>query len=49
MCACNKYDENNISSTNKTWVLFSSSGFSPMMDEYEKNELYMIKSFEVNK
>jgi pimeloyl-ACP methyl ester carboxylesterase len=40
---------NHIGSTDKTWVLFDSSGHSPMMDEYKKFEREMIRFIEANK
>jgi pimeloyl-ACP methyl ester carboxylesterase len=40
---------NNIGSAKKTWVLFESSGHSPMMDEHEKFANEMIKFIEANK
>ena len=39
----------NIGSAKKTWVLFESSGHSPLMDEYEKFTNEMIKFIEANK
>ena len=38
----------NIGSAEKTWVLFNSSGHSPMMDEYEKFENEMIRFIDAN-
>ena len=40
---------NNIGSSKKDWVLFNSSGHSPMLDEYDKFEQEMINFIEANK